>query len=235
MRFDVIAFDADDTLWQTESYYRDTEASFLALLALYGVKGEAALDIFHRIEIANLEPFGFGIKGFTLSMIEAAVQVTGGKVSAQDILAIIELGRAMTRHDINLLDHSAQTVTQLAETYPLMLITKGDLMDQERKIDASGLAGYFRHVEIVSVKTPETYAALLHKHSLAPERFLMIGNSMVSDILPVLEIGGWVVYVPHALTWAHETSAVPTGNHRFFEIKHLGQLPGLVAEIETQA
>ena len=190
MRFEAIAFDADDTLWQTESYYRDAEASFLSLLAPYGVQAETALEVFHRIEIANLEPFGFGIKGFIFSMIEAAVQVTGGKVSGQDILALIELGRGMTRHELNLLDHSTEAVSQLAESHPLILITKGDLMDQERKINASGLAGYFKHVEIVSVKTAETYAALLRRHGLPPERFLMIGNSMNSDILPVLEIGG---------------------------------------------
>jgi putative hydrolase of the HAD superfamily len=234
MRLEAIAFDADDTLWHSECHYRDSEASWLNLLAPYDIKGETALAIFHRIEIANLTSFGFGIKGFILSMIEAAIEATGGKVSLKDIQAIIELGKAMTRQELRLMDYSAETVAHLAKTHPLMLITKGDLMDQERKIASSGLAGYFGMVEVVSSKTAEIYAALLQKHSLVPERFLMIGNSIPSDILPVLEIGGWGVYVPHALTWAHETSTPPVTNHRYFEIEHLGLLPDLVNQIENR-
>lgn len=235
MRFDVIAFDADDTLWHSESFYQDTGAALAGLLASYGVDRQTTLDILHRIEVANLPAFGFGIKGFTISMIEAAIEATSGEVSATDIRAIIELGRAMTGHELRLLDHSAEAVAQLAESYSLMMITKGDLMDQERKSAASGLASYFKHIEIVSDKSPETYTAVLNKYGLVPDRFLMIGNSIRSDILPVLEIGGWAVYVPYPLTWAHETGTAPVADHRFFEIDHLGLLPELIARIERDA
>lgn len=233
MRFEVIAFDADDTLWHSECFYVDTQSAFTALLAHYGVEPQTALDVLHRTEIANLSAFGFGIKGFTISMVEAAIEATAGAISAADIRTVIELGRTMTGHELRLLDYAAETVTQLAEAHPLMIITKGDLMDQERKIAASGLADYFSRVEIVSDKTPKTYAALLRKHGVSPDRFLMIGNSMRSDILPVLDLGGWAVYVPYALTWAHETGAPPAAHPRFYEISHLGLLPELVARIEN--
>jgi putative hydrolase of the HAD superfamily len=233
MRFDVIAFDADDTLWHSEVFYQDTQSALVSLLAPYGVDSQAALEILHRIEIANLDPFGFGIKGFTISMIEAAIEATAGEVSTVDIRAIIELGKAMTGHELRLLDYSAETLAQLAKSHRLLLITKGDLMDQERKIAASGLASYFWGVEIVSDKNPETYAALLRKYSLTPEGFLMVGNSLRSDILPVLEMGGWAVYIPYALTWMHETGVAPAASQRFYEIEHLGLLPELLAEIET--
>lgn len=233
MHFDVIAFDADDTLWHSETYYHDTQAALTAIMAPYHVDAQRALDVLHQIEIANLPSFGFGIKGFTISMVEAAIEATGGKISTADIRAIIDLGRAMTAHEIRLLDQTGEVVEALAKSHTLMLVTKGDLMDQERKIAGSGLAGYFQQVEIVSDKTPEVFRGLLRKHQLHPERFLMIGNSMRSDILPVLEIGGWAVYVPYALTWAHEIAEAPSGTHRFFEIAHLGQLPDLVTQIEN--
>jgi putative hydrolase of the HAD superfamily len=235
MHFDVIAFDADDTLWHSEPFYQDTQAALATLLAPYGVDRQVVLDTLHRIEIANLDSFGFGIKGFTISMIETAIEATSGKVSTADIRAIIELGKAMTGHELRLLDYSAETIAQLAKSHQLMLITKGDLMDQERKIAASGVASYFWQVEIVSDKNAETYTTLLRKHSLAPERFLMVGNSLRSDILPVLEMGGWAVFVPYALTWSHETGAAPAASDRFYEIEHLGLLPELISKIETDA
>jgi putative hydrolase of the HAD superfamily len=235
MRFDVIAFDADDTLWQSEVFYQDSQSALATLLAAYGVSREAALDTLHRIEIANLASFGFGIKGFTISMVEAAIDATSGQVSTADIRAIIDLGKAMSGHELRLLDNCAEIVAKLAESHRLMLITKGDLMDQERKIAASGLASNFWRVEIVSDKSPEAYASLLRKEDLNPERFLMVGNSMRSDILPVLEIGGWAVYVPHELTWRHENSAAPAANRRYYEIEHLGLLPELIGKIESGA
>jgi putative hydrolase of the HAD superfamily len=235
MHFETIAFDADDTLWHSEVFYQENEAALVDLIAPYGVKRQVLLEVLHRVEIDNLGPFGYGIKGFTLSMIDAAIEATSGKVSTQDIQKIIALGRAMTEHELRLLEHSQAAVAQLAESRPLMLVTKGDLQDQERKIAASGLAGYFKYVEIVSDKNTETYAALLRKHGLRPERFLMVGNSMRSDILPVLEMGGWAVYVPHELTWAHERRPAPEANQRFYEIEHLGLLEELVAKIESSA
>jgi len=233
MRFDAIAFDADDTLWQSETFYHEAQSALVAILAPYGVGRQEVLDTLHRIEIANLASFGFGIKGFTLSMIEAAIEATSGKVSTADVRAIIKLGKAMTGHELHLLAYAHETVAQLAKSHILMMITKGDLMDQERKIAASGLASYFKHVEIVSDKNLETYAALLRKHGLRPEHFLMVGNSMRSDILPVLEMGGWAVFIPHELTWTHENITPPAANQRFYEIDHLGLLTGLVAKIEA--
>lgn len=233
MRFNMIAFDADDTLWHSESFYHEAQQGFTELLASCGVDSKTALEILHRIEIDNLPTFGYGIKGFTLSMVEASIDATDGQIQARDIQAIINLGRAMTSHEIRLLDGIADIVETLAHTHPLMLITKGDLMDQERKLAASGLMDYFRLVEIVSDKTPEVYRSLLQRHKIDPERFLMIGNSIRSDILPVLELGGWAVYVPYELTWAHETGELPAHtSSRFTQVEHLRQIPDLIRQIE---
>jgi putative hydrolase of the HAD superfamily len=231
MPFDIIAFDADDTLWQSEVYYRKAQEAMAELLVHYGVEPIETIKILHEIEIQNLTPFGYGIKGFTISMVEAAIRATGGQVQGADIQAVIDLGRSMTSHEIQLLAHSAETVRRLAETHPLMVITKGDLMDQERKIMASGLAEHFKRVEIVSNKTAHVYKDLLRRHQVDPNRFLMVGNAMRSDILPVLEIGGWAVHVPYAHSWAHEAAEAPQ-HARFHTIDHLGQLPDLVQRIE---
>ena len=164
-------------------------------------------------------------------MVEAAIIATGGRVSSNDIQAVINLGRAMTSHEIRLLVHSSETVQALSQKYPLLMVTKGDLMDQERKIVGSGISQYFSQVEIVSNKTSEVYAGLLNKMKINPGNFLMVGNAMRSDILPVLEIGGWAVHVPYMNSWAHEAAEAP--NHpRFFVIEHLGQLPALIQQIE---
>ncbi len=235
MKLEMIAFDADDTLWHSESYYHDAQNAFADMLAPYGVEKETAFEVLHRVDISNLPAFGYGIKGFIISMVEAAVEATGGRIHAEAIQKIVGLGREMTRHEIRLLDHSAETVALLAKDYPLMLITKGDLMDQERKLADSGLESSFQQVEIVSDKTSGVYAALLRRHGLAAERFLMVGNSMRSDILPVLELGGQAVHVPYALTWIHESGTAPvSANGRFHEIEHLGLLPELVKQIEQR-
>jgi putative hydrolase of the HAD superfamily len=230
MPFDWIAFDADDTLWHNEKFYQAAQQAFAARLGPYGVTPEAALAALHQTEIANLATLGYGIKGFLVSMLETAIQVTEGRISAVELQTIIDLGRAMLTHEVTLLEGSAAAVAALAATYPLMLITKGDLMDQERKINASGLAPYFRQIEIVSEKTAEVYAGLLRKHQIEAGRFLMVGNSLRSDILPVLELGGAAVYVPSALGWAYEGGELPTGvDGRFGELAHLGLLPAWVA------
>lgn len=229
---EAIAFDADDTLWHTEHYYRETEGGFLKLLENYHVTQDEALAALHRIEIDNLAYFGYGIRGFTFSMIEAAIQTTGGQVRGTDVQAIIDLGRAMTSHEIRRLDGVEEALSRLAERR-LMLITKGDVLDQESKIQRSGLAGYFKEVEIISDKTEAAYATLLSKHAIAPECFLMVGNSLRSDIAPVLALGGYAVHVPYPLTWAHESAAdLPEDRSRFFEIASLRDLPDLIEKIE---
>jgi putative hydrolase of the HAD superfamily len=237
-RFEVIAFDADDTLWHNERLYVTAQARVKALLAHYQ-RPEWIDERLLQAETRNLKHFGYGIKAFALSMIETAVELTEGRISGRDIQAIIDSAKEMLAADVELLEHVAATVARLADAYLLMLITKGDLRDQELKIARSGLAQHFRHVEIVSDKTSERYAALLQRHAIAPERFLMVGNSLRSDILPVLALGASAVYVPYHLTWAHEAADPPPAEQAgFYELEHLGLLPGLLERLErpdTQA
>ena len=228
--FDMIAFDADDTLWHTEQFYVDVQTQFKALLAGY-VDPEAILDQLYTVEMRNLNYFGYGVKGFLLSMIETAIELTGGRVAGRDIQKLIELGKQMLRADVALLELAEAAVLALSQTHPLMIITKGDLFDQESKVARSGLGAHFRHVEIVSAKTPAAYAAVLKRYDIAIDRFLMIGNSLKSDVLPVGELGGQAVYVPYALTWAHE--AVDDADaSQYHHVDHLGELPALVARLE---
>lgn len=231
-RFDLIGLDADDTLWHTERLYANAQAQFKELLAHYHPP-EWIEERLYLAETRNLEHFGYGIKAFALSMIETAIELTEGQIAGRDLQVLIDIARAMLAADVELLEHAAETVAQLAATYDLMLITKGDLLDQENKIARSGLAPYFRQIEIVSNKTRESYQALLNKHAIAPRRFLMVGNSLRSDILPVLALGGSAVYIPYAITWTHEVAGPPPRDHPgFYELAHLGLLPGLLAQLD---
>lgn len=231
-KFDMIAFDADDTLWHNERLYTEAQASFRRLLGQYQ-SPQWIDERLYQTEMHNLEHFGYGIKAFALSMIETAVELTEGRISGKDIQAIINLAKEMLAADVELLDHTAETVSHLATIYPLMLVTKGDMRDQEMKIARSGLGSYFRHIEIVSDKSRENYKSLLQRHRIKPERFLMVGNSLRSDILPVLALGAWAVYIPYAMTWAHELAEPPpSGQPGYYEIEHLGQLPALLEGID---
>ncbi|MBL8096038.1 MAG: HAD hydrolase-like protein [Anaerolineales bacterium] len=233
-RFDVIAFDADDTLWHNERLYVAAQERYRDLLARYVSRDQVEARLY-ATEVRNLQHFGYGIKAFALSMIETAVEMTDGRVSGRDVQSIIDIAREMLTSDVEVLDHVADTLDALKPRYRLMVITKGDLRDQETKILRSGLAARFGQVEIVSDKTRSGYAAVLARHSLAPERFLMVGNSLRSDILPVLELGGHAVYIPHSLTWAHESAEPPPPERPgFFELQHIGQLPPLLARLETE-
>jgi putative hydrolase of the HAD superfamily len=229
-RFQIIAFDADDTLWQNEQLFLGAQARFVTLLSQYHSREwiEARLN---ETQVRNIKHFGYGIKSFALSMIETAVELTEGRITGSDIQIVLNLTKAMLSADVELLEYVADTVASLAGRQALMVITKGDLYDQESKMARSGLASHFQHVEIVSDKTPESYARLLSRHGIAPERFLMVGNSLRSDILPVLAIGGSAVFVPHALTWAHEAADPPTGMPGYYEIAHLGLLPALLESL----
>ena len=230
--FDIIAFDADDTLWHTERLYVDAQARFVQLLAHYR-DPEWVRERLFQTEMRNMQHFGYGVKAFALSMIETAVELTEGQVSGHDIHALIGLAKEMLGAEVELLPHVAEAIPVLAARYALMVITKGDLLDQETKIARSGLGGYFRHVEIVSEKTTESYARLFRQHGIAPERCLMVGNSLRSDILLILALGGHAVYVPYDLTWQHEVAQPPpAGQPGFYQIEHLGQLPALLAQIE---
>ena len=231
-KFDMIAFDADDTLWHNERLYTEAQASFRRLLGQYQ-SPQWIDERLYQTEMHNLEHFGYGIKAFALSMIETAVELTEGRISGKDIQAIINLAKEMLAADVELLDHTAETVSHLATIYPLMLVTKGDMRDQEMKIARSGLGSYFRHIEIVSDKSRENYKALLQRHRIKPQRFLMVGNSLRSDILPVLALGAWAVYIPYAMTWAHELAEPPPSSQpAYYEIEHLGQLPALLEGID---
>jgi len=231
-KFDMIAFDADDTLWHNERLYTEAQASFRRLLGQYQ-SPQWIDERLYQTEMHNLEHFGYGIKAFALSMIETAVELTEGRISGKDIQAIINLAKEMLTAEVELLDHTVETVSHLATIYPLMLVTKGDMRDQEMKIARSGLGSYFRHIEIVSDKSRENYKSLLQRHRIKPERFLMVGNSLRSDILPVLALGAWAVYIPYAMTWAHELAEPPpSGQPGYYEIEHLGQLPALLEGID---
>ena len=230
---DLIAFDADDTLWHTEGLYSDAQERFKALLAQY-VSHSTIDEHLLEVETRNMPTFGYGIKGFTLSMIETAIELTEGRIVGHDIQKVIDLAKGMFHAEVKLLDYVESTLTTLARTHPLMIITKGDLFDQETKVARSGLAGYFKHIEILSDKTPKSYAALLARYMQPPERFLMVGNSMRSDVLPVLAIGGQAVYIPYAITWAHEVvREMPADLPAFHELASMRELPGLIEALEN--
>ncbi|SDB02941.1 HAD family hydrolase [Bauldia litoralis] len=223
----TIGFDADDTLWQNETFFRMTEERFHALVSDYA-EGEDLSARLLEAEKRNLAAYGFGIKGFTLSMIETAVEVTNGEVPASVIGEILAAGREMLSHPVETLPRARETLEELTGDYRIVLITKGDLFDQERKLAQSGLGELFDAIEIVSSKTVETYTRIFAQHGDGPERGMMVGNSLRSDILPAIEAGGWGVYVPHDLTWALEHAEPPNGSPRFRELADLGGLPELV-------
>ena len=227
----TIGFDADDTLWQNEQFFRVTQQQFTALLADHA-ETDHLNERLLAAERRNLDHYGFGIKGFTLSMIETAIEVTGGNLPAAVIADILAAGRDMLRHPVETLPHARETLEALADTYRLVLITKGDLFDQERKLAASGLGELFDAVEIVSAKNVATYEAVFTRHGDGPERAMMVGNSLKSDVVPAIEAGGWGVYVPHDLTWELEHAEAPRTAPRFREMPTLADLPALVREID---
>lgn len=224
----TIGFDADDTLWQNEHFFRLTERRFAGLLADHA----SPEDIAHRLleaEKRNLQFYGFGVKGFTLSMIETAIEVTAGRVPATVIEEILAAGREMLRHPVETLPHVRETLEELSGAFRLVLITKGDLFDQERKLAQSGLGDLFQGVEIVSDKTPEVYDRIFKRHGDGPARSMMVGNSLKSDVVPAIVAGSWGVHIPHDLTWVLEHVEPPVHEPRFRSIPHLGELTGLIA------
>jgi putative hydrolase of the HAD superfamily len=226
----TIGFDADDTLWQNEHFYQLTQAEFAALLRDY-VEPDHLSERLLAAEKRNLALYGFGIKGFTLSMIETAIEVSQGEIPTSVIHEILNAGREMLKHPVEVVPHAKDTLAALHDDYRLVLITKGDLFDQERKLAASGLGDYFHGIEIVSDKSPQTYEKAFSRHGDGPERSLMVGNSLKSDVLPALEAGSWGVYVPHALTWSYEHADKPEYHPRFHEIVHLGELNEILRKI----
>ncbi len=235
---EAIGLDADDTLWENaslslgasplETFFRVTEAEFVALLADH-VEGDVTGRLYD-VERRNLARYGFGIKGFMLSMVQTAVELTDGRIDGHAIGRILELGREMLAHPVTLIDGVGAALDALAGRR-LILITKGDLIDQERKIAASGLAERFETVEILADKTPEAYARVLFRAGITPERFLMAGNSMKSDVLPVVDLGGHGVFVPHEMTWAAE-HAEAAEHPRLHRLDGIAALPALIERLE---
>ena len=226
----AIGFDADDTLWQNEQFYRLTERRLTELLASHAEAGDISRRLLEA-EKRNLAFYGFGIKGFTLSMIETAIEVTDGRVPAAVIQEILASGRELLRHPVETLPHVRETLERLAGNYRIILITKGDLFDQERKLAQSGLGELFDAVEIVSDKNAATYQRVFSRHGDGPQRSMMVGNSLKSDVVPAIEAGSWGVYVPHDLTWSLEHVDEPSAAPRFRRVEHLGELMRVIAEI----
>jgi putative hydrolase of the HAD superfamily len=229
---ELIAFDADDTLWHNEPFYQESKEKLKSLLNS-SLDQELVAETLDRIEIRNIEFYGYGIKSFVLSMIEAAIQLTDGQIRGSEIEKIIGFAKDMLQFDLQLFDGIEAVLADLSSSYNLMMITKGDQFEQERKIARSGLGDYFKYIEIVGEKSPSSYLHLLGKYGIAPEGFLMIGNSLKSDVLPVLDIGGQAIYIPYHSTWAHEyldTNVV--ARYHFSEVEHIGQIPEFIRGIE---
>lgn len=216
----VIGFDADDTLWVNETYFRETEEKFADLLEGYETKNKIDQELF-KMEMKNLELYGYGIKGFMLSMIESAMEISNNQVSQATITEILNLGKGMIAHPVELLDGVKEVLQQLNGKYRLIVLTKGDLLDQERKLNRSSLSDYFHHVEVLSDKNEENYLNLLNHLKIAVDEFLMIGNSLKSDVLPIINIGAQAVHIPFHTTWQHEEVSIEEGTYTYLKINKL--------------
>ncbi len=223
----TIAFDADDTLWHNERFFQLTQAHFAQLLADHADR-DHLMERLLAAEKRNIQHYGYGIKGFVLSMIETAIEVTEDRVPASVIRQLIDAGQEMLAHPIELLPHAREAVEGVAETHRVILITKGDLIDQERKLAQSGLGDLFDGVEIVSEKTAETYRTIFEQHGEGPLSAMMVGNSMRSDVVAPIAAGCWGVHVPHGLVWEVEHAETPSDHPRFRELSDLGELSDLV-------
>lgn len=232
MQIDLIALDADDTLWHNEIHYQRGRKTFNEILKKYGFP-EVDEGRLHSIEIANLEYYGYGAVGFAVSLAEAAVEITDGKIGSAELLRLIAVSKDILSAEVELYAGVEETVRSLSQSHNLMLITKGDARHQFSKIQRSGLIQYFDHIEIVTEKSSETYRDLLEKVTIPPDRFIMVGNAMKSDILPVLELGSHAVYIHNELTWAYENateSELP--EERFYKLETITELPMLIQQLE---
>lgn len=216
----TIGFDADDTLWVNETYFRDAEEKFAALLEGYETKNKIDQELF-KMEMKNLELYGYGIKGFMLSMIESALELSNNSVSQATLRKIVHLGKEMISHPVEVLDGVEEVLERLFGTYRLLVLTKGDLLDQERKLARSGLSKYFHHVEVLSDKKERNYQQLLDHLEVDVKEFLMIGNSLKSDVLPLIEIGARAVHVPFHTTWQHEEVSIEENNYKYLKTSKL--------------
>ena len=225
---DLVALDADDTLWHNEGKFTTTRDRLGALLGKYGLGPDIA-ERLYETERRNLEHFGYGVKGFVLSMIETAIELTDGRFESGDVRQVIDWGREMLGSPIELLEGVPEAVESLAARVPIILVTKGDLLDQETKLARSALGQHFRGIEILSEKTRDAYARVMRRYAVEPDRFVMTGNSLRSDVLPALAAGAHAVHVPYTQEWIHERVAPEDlANARYHEIAHLRELPQLL-------
>ncbi|MBF9196793.1 HAD family hydrolase [Microvirga terrestris] len=230
MPISVLGLDADDTLWHNETFYQSTRQRFNELLADF-VDAKRLEEEIEATEMRNLGLYGYGAKGFTLSMLETAIQVSDGTISSRALSDILTIGRELMNHPVEPLPGVHETLEALSAEYKLVLITKGDLFHQESKLAASGLGNFFSGVEIVSEKKADTYARIFSRHGVGPEHAAMAGNSVRSDVLPALEAGSYAALIPFHLVWAHEDAPLPTDNPRFTELPSLTELPRWLAEV----
>ncbi|MES2897043.1 MAG: HAD family hydrolase [Pseudomonadota bacterium] len=230
MSITTVGLDADDTLWHNENIFRLNHDRFCDLLAEVAERAELEAKL-AEVERRNLRLYGYGVKGFTLSMIETAMELTGGEAPSQVIREILAVGREMLTEPVEPLPGVEDALDELSKTYRLVLITKGDLLHQEQKLAASGLGDLFAAVEIVSEKDASTYARVFERHGTGAGQAVMCGNSMRSDILPAIEAGSWAAHVPYPLTWAHEVAEAPVGHSRFVELASIRDLPGWVSRV----
>jgi len=222
----VIAFDADDTLWVNEPYFQETEKTFCGWLGEFAPEQTVSEQLF-RTEMSNLELYGYGAKGYTLSMIETAISISKGKITAERVTDIIRLGQSLLTRPIELLTGVAEVLPLFHTRFRLVLASKGDLLDQQRKLNRSGLGRWFHHIEIMSHKTENDYRRLIDNLGIEPDSFLMVGNSLKSDVLPVVAAGGHAVWIPYHTTWKHE-EVVPAHPKGYSELHSLHQLPALL-------
>ncbi len=233
----LVGFDADDTLWRSQDFFDEAQLEFERLVGQYvDLRDVRVADALYAVEAANIGVFGYGVKGMALSMIEAATQITASRISAADLQRIVEMAKALLRHPVEVLPGVRHAVETIAMQYDIVLITKGDLFHQEAKVRDSGLSDLFGRIEIVSEKDQPTYARVLAEFDADPARFLMIGNSLRSDIAPVLALGGWGVHIPYHVTWAHEAHAdIVDGVERMQQVAAPHELPGAVAHLDALA
>ncbi|MFB9842833.1 HAD family hydrolase [Mucilaginibacter ginsenosidivorans] len=223
MNIKVIAFDADDTLWVNEPYFQETEKKFCELMEDFMPQHTLSRELL-KIEIENLALYGYGIKGYILSMIEAALKVSGNTISVDAIETIIGFGKELLNEPIELLDNVKEVLEALKGHYRIVVATKGDLLDQERKLKKSGLSNYFHHIEVMSEKGEADYRKLIRHLDIPPSEFMMIGNSLKSDVIPVLNIGGHAIHVPYHTTWAHEHVETNLEHANFRHVEHLKEV-----------
>jgi putative hydrolase of the HAD superfamily len=230
---EVIAFDGDDTLWHSEQLFVDTQTAFKALLAPYVDLDDQALDArLVEVEGRNLPTFGYGVKAFTLSLIETAIEVTQGEIPSSQLQAVLDLGKVLLDHPVQLLDGVPEAVDALTDRYRVMVLTKGDLLHQESKVARSGLAELLWQVEVVSEKDESTYRRVLDRWGIDPAAFVMVGNSVRSDVLPVLEIGGRAVHIPYHVTWVLEHAEPDPERHDFPVLGSMAELPACIVALD---